>query len=248
MARTCPTCISVVEQLLTSATTLLHELTFEATGQATKTPGGWSTGSEGTPAGIRIAPLQASHDLTQAVKALGENIGVRTRKPTVLLPQAYRLAHPAENKANLLYLYSDLGIAVRTAERLVDTQPELILWGWCPECGEPAKAPPDRTHHKCACGQLHDLQALKEQRRDMVYDKLDGSYFNLATTVKALEAWGFKETPVQVSMWGERGKVPREKVNGHWVYLFDEALDQAELKAIKKRRLENKRVALDQAA
>ncbi|MFW0183790.1 hypothetical protein ACN082_09865 [Rothia sp. CCM 9417] len=246
-ARTCNPCIGLVERLLDQAGLLLPELATEATGQATKTPGGWSTGSEGAPAGIRLAPLQASYDLTQAIAGMAANIGLHTRKPGRLKPQAYKLAWPAENTANLLELYTDLSLAVRTAERLVNPQPELILCGWCPACGQLVKAPADRTYHTCACGQGLDLVALKERRGEMVHDRLDGTYFTGSDTSAALACCGYAVTQEQVSMWGVRGKVPREKINGHWVYLFDDALHQAELKELRRVRREQRK-ALDKAS
>lgn len=246
-ARTCNPCIGLVERLLDQAHLLLPELTTEATGQATKTPGGWSTGSDDAPAGIRLAPLQASYDLVQAVAALAANIGLRTRRPATLKAQAYKLAWPAENTDSLLTLYTDLALAVRKAERIVDSQEERMFFGWCPSCGERAWAYAEWTYLKCACGQGLDLIALKERRGDMVHDRLDGAYFTGALTVEALACLGYTVTANQVNMWGERGKIARETVNGKRVYLFDDALHQAELKEIRRRKREQKK-AVDMAA
>ncbi len=247
-ARTCLACVGAVEALLDQASAVLPDLAHEATGQAKKAPGGWSTGSEGVPLGIRLAPLQASDDITQAVRALAAHIGVGCKTPHTLKPEVYKLAWPAADRADLKTVYADLSLAVRTAVRLVDVQPELILFGWCPSCGDLVRAPADRTYQVCRCGQGLDLIALKEKRGDMVHDRLDGSYFTVGDTVDALACCGFTVTQEQVSMWGARGKIPREKVNGAWVYLFDEALDQAELKEIRRRRREEKKKGVDAAA
>lgn len=246
-ARTCLTCVGAFERLLDQATAVLPELTTEATGTAKKTPGGWSTGSEGVPLGIRLAPLQASNDITQAVRALAAHIGVERKTPHTLKPEVYKLAWPAADRADIKTIYTDLTLAVRTAVRLVDTQPELILFGWCPACGEHAKAPADRTYQVCRCGQGLDLIALKEKRGDMIHDKLDGAWFTAKVLSAALAGWGYKVSANQVNMWAERGKFERERVNGKWVYPFDEALHQAELKEIRRRQRVKKK-ALDQAA
>lgn len=246
-ARTCLTCVGAFERLLDQATAVLPELTTEATGQTKKTPGGWSTGSEGVPLGIRLAPLQASNDITQAVRALAAHIGVERKTPHTLKPEVYKLAWPAADRADLKTIYTDLTLAVRTAVRLVDTQPELILFGWCPACGEHAKAPADRTYQVCRCGQGLDLIALKQKRGDMIHDKLDGAWFTAKVLSAALAGWGYKVSANQVNMWAERGKFERERVNGKWVYPFDEALHQAELKEIRRRQRARNKV-LDQAA
>lgn len=247
-ARTCLTCVGAFEALLDQATAVLPELTDEAAGQTKKTPGGWSTSTEGIPLGIRLAPLQASNDITQAVRALAAHIGVERKTPHTLKPEVYKLAWPAADRADLKTIYADLNLAVRTATRLIDTQPNLILFGWCPACGERITAPDHHTYQACQCGQGLDLIALKEKLGEMVHDRLDGSYFTVRDTVDALACCGFRVTQEQVSMWGARGKIPREKVNGVWVYLFDEALDQAELKEIRRRRREEKKKGVDAAA
>lgn len=246
-ARTCHACVGAFESLLDQASAVLPELAHEATGQAKKTPGGWSTGSEGVPLGIRLAPLQASDDITQAVRALAAHIGVERKTPHTLKPEVYKLAWPASDRANLKAIYADLSLAVRTAVRLVDAQPELILFGWCPACGERMKAPADRTYQVCRCGQGVDLIALKEKRGEMVHDRLDGAWFTAQVLSVALAGWGYKVSANQVNVWAERGKFEREKVNGKWVYPFDEALHQAELKEIRRRQRVKKK-ALDQVA
>lgn len=247
-ARTCLTCVGAFETLLDQATTVLPELTDEAAGLAQKAPGGWSTSTEGTPLGIRLAPLQASHDITQAVRALAAHIGVKRKTPHTLKPEVYKLAWPAADTADLKTIYTDLSLAVRTATRLIDTRPDLVLFGWCPACGERVTASADRTYLVCRCGQCLDLIALKEKLGDMVHDWLDGAYFTARDTVDALACCGFTVTQEQISMWGARGKIPREKVNGAWVYLFDEALYQVELKEIRRRRREQKKMGVDTAA
>lgn len=246
-ARTCNPCISIVENLLDKARLLLPELTTEATGQATKTPGGWSTGSEGVPLGIRLAPLQASNKLTHAIRNLGKHLGLNTKHPTMLIPIAYKLAWPAENTDSLKTLYTELTLAVRAAERIVDRQPERVFFGWCTSCSERIWASAEWTYLTCTCGQGLDLIALKEQRGSMIHDRLDGAYFTSTDTSTALACCGYTVTQEQISMWGQRGKVPREKINGNWVYLFDEALHQAELKELRRARREQKK-AIDTAA
>lgn len=240
-ARTCPTCVGAFERLLDQATAVLPELTTEATGQTQKTPGGWSTSTEGIPLGIRLAPLQASNDITQAVRALAAHIGVERKTPHTLKPEVYKLAWPAADRADLKTIYADLNLAVRTATRLIDTQPTLVLFGWCPACGERITAPDHHTYQACRCGQGLDLIALKEKLGDMIHDRLDGSWLPAKTLSEALAAWGFRVTPNQVNVWAERGKYQREKVNGVWVYPFDEVLDQVELREIARRRREQKK-------
>lgn len=235
-ARTCLTCVGVFETLLDQATTVLPELTDEAAGLAQKAPGGWSTSTEGTPLGIRLAPIQAKAELESAVKAIGRNIGSSARSPKRVKAEAYKLAWPAANSDDLKTLHMDLGLAVRKAERIINPPPELILFGWCPSCGDLVRAPSDRTYHTCYCGQGIDLIKLKESRNEIIHDRLDGTYLSSADTAYALATCGYQESHEQVSIWGIRGKVHREKAGGKWLYLFDDALHQAELKALRRKK------------
>lgn len=235
-ARTCLGCVGIIETLLDRAAAALPLLSDEASGQAKKAQGGWSTGSEEHPAGIKLAPIQAKAELESAVKAVGRNIGSSARSPERVKAEAYKLAWPAANSDDLKMLHMDLGLAVRKAERIINPPPELILCGWCPSCGDLVRAPSDRTYHTCYCGQGIDLIKLKESRNEIIHDRLDGTYFTSGDTAHALASCGYQETHEQVSIWGIRGKVHREKVGGKWLYLFDDALHQAELKALRRKK------------
>lgn len=242
----CLTCLHHIEDTLRTVPALIRHLREEAGGQVKKTASGWSSGGT-TVDGVRFAPLEAIDALETSITRLARHIEVITRSALTLLKEAHKLCWVRENQEAISALHFDFMLAVRTATRLIDTPPELKLFGWCPSCHERVWAPADRTYQDCECGQGIDLLALIEERGEMIHDRLDGTYMPPAAVAEALRMCGYEVKQVShISTWGARGKVDFREVDGKLLYLFDDALHQAELKELRRQKRTSK--VLDLAA
>lgn len=240
-ATVCTICIRDTTLQARKAALLHTLLSDEAAGLAKKPASGWSTGGQtGAPAGVNIAAIDAQRELTAAVGDLAAAIGIGTTNPTTLADSLHRLAWRETDPTSLKELHHSLGIAVRTAERMVDTPPEIILHGSCPACRVWVRAPRDRVEHTCtSCGAACHLPSLREVRGEIIHDRLDGMYFTASNLAAALTLVGYPASARQVNNWGARGKIEVRSDKGRAVYSFDDALDVAERAHIKK----NTRVA-----
>lgn len=238
LAYTCPACITQTNQLLKSAGLLLEELTNEATGQISKTPGGYTTGATGSPAGVNLTAIQASHNLTEALAALAWRIGVDTNRPGPILEYTYRLAWAWDDPDQadpLPAMMENLRRAVRAATHLVDAKPPIKTFGTCPTCGAWARHPADRATATCkTCGEHLALGELQEALTGQTLDRLGGSWFTPAQMTAALALCGYEITVQDIRRWGSRGKLEAGKQGGRW--LFDDVLDAVERRELKKNR------------
>lgn len=238
-AATCPNCVAFTEAQLTQAVTLLVELRTEAAKATTKTPGGYTTATDGQPLGINLGALAVSDRLTRAIGNLGARVGVGSTDPHTVREQVYKLAWVQEDDP-APELVRELTEAVNAATRLVDLAPQIRTHGKCTTCGVFIKAPADRQVHFCtACGTEQNLQTVRENLRDLVLDALGGSWFPEAEMPYALELVGHTVTGKDVRNWYTRDKLPAGRQRNHkgvWLYLFDDVLDVAERRAIKQAK------------
>lgn len=239
-AATCPNCITYTETQLTQAVTLLVELRTEAAKTTTKTPGGYTTATDGQPLGINLGALVVSDRLTRAIGNLGARVGVGSTDPYTVREQVYRLAWTQQDDPTP-ELVRELADAVDAATRLVDLAPQIRTHGQCPTCTAWVKAPADRQAHFCtACGTELNLPAVRENLKDLVLDALGGAWFTYQEMPAAIKLCGFEVTPTDVRDWHRRGKLPagrRGRSGGGYEYLFDDVLDVAEKRAIKRARV-----------
>lgn len=244
-AATCPGCIEDVNALLTDAAFLLPQLTLEAGKQTSKTPGGYTTGSEGRPLGVNLGAISISRRLTAAIGDLGARCGVTTTDPAVAREHTYKLAHTQEDDP-ARELVHDLTAAVRSATNLIDLAPQIKTHGKCPTCQAWVKAPEDREVHFCtACGAELNLPQVRETLRDIVMDALGGAWFTEKEMPWAMELCNIMVTGKDVRNWHGRDKLPAGRTkskDGVWQYLFDDVLDVAEQRDIAraKKLLDNK--------
>lgn len=244
-AATCPDCIAFVNAQLTQAVFLLPQLTLEAGKQTSKTPGGYTTGSEGRPLGVNLGAISISRRLTAAIGDLAARCGIATTDPTVTREHTYKLAWVQENDPTY-ELAGELTNAVNSATRLIDLAPQIKTHGKCPTCQAWIKAPADREVHFCtACGTELDLSQVRETLRDIVMDALGGAWFTEKEMPWAMELCNIMVTGKDVRNWHGRDKLPAGRTkskDGVWQYLFDDVLDVAEQRDIAraKKLLDNK--------
>lgn len=238
-AATCHECIAFVDTQLTQAVFLLPQLTLEAGKQTTKTPGGYTTSTEGRPLGVNLGAISISRRLTAAIGDLGARCGVGTTDPTVTREHTYKLAWVQENDPTY-ELVEELTNAVNSATRLIDLAPQIKTHGKCPTCQTWVKAPADRQVHFCtACGTEISLPQVRETLHDIVLDALGGLWLSAQEMPHAIELCGHLVTDKDIRDWYRRDKLPagrRDSNRGAYLYLFDDVLDQAERRAIKKAR------------
>ena len=238
-AATCADCIEKVNTLLSDAVFLLPQLTLEAGKQTSKTPGGYTTGSEGRPLGVNLGAISISRRLCAAIGDLGARCGVATTDPAVAREYTYKLSW-AQKDDPARELVDDLAAAVKSATRLIDVAPQIKTHGRCPTCQAWIKAPADREVHFCtACGTELNLSQVRETLRDIVMDALGGLWLTSQEMPHAIELCGHVVTDVDVRDWYRRDKLPagrRDSNRGAYLYLFDDVLDQAERRAIKKAK------------
>lgn len=239
-AATCPNCVAFTEAQLTQAVTLIVDLRDEAAKITTKTPGGYTTATDGQPLGINLGALTVSDRLTRAIGNLGARVGVGSTDPHTVREQIYKLAWEQEDDP-APELVRELADAVNAATRLVDLAPQIRTHGQCPTCTAWVKAPADRKAHFCtACGTELDLPAVRENLKDLVLDALGGAWFPEMEMPYALELIGYTITGKDVRNWYSRDKLPagrrRHNNKGVWLYLFDDVLDVAERRAIKQAK------------
>ena len=246
-AATCPDCIEKVNNLLTDAVFLLPQLTLEAGKQTSKTPGGYTTGSEGRPLGVNLGAISISRRLSTAVGDLGARCGVATTDPAVAREHTYKLSW-AQKDDPARELVDDLTAAVRSATNLIDLAPQIKTHGRCPTCQAWVKAPDDREVHFCtACGAELNLPQVRENLRDIVLDSLGGLRATAKEMPHAIELCGHIITEKDVCDWYRRDRLPagrRDSNRGHYLYLFDDVLDNAERRAIKKARVLDRKTFL----
>lgn len=239
LAYTCHACINQANQLLTQAGQLLEELTHEATGLTNKTPGGYTANTNDTPNGINLTAIQTSERITKTLEALAWRIGVDTNRPGPLLEYTYRLAWAWDDPDQvdpLPAMMQDLRRAIQAATHLVDTQPAIKTFGTCPTCGTWARHPADRTTATCkTCSQHLTLTDLQETLTGQTLDALAGSWLTPNEMVSALALCGYVVTAKDVRQWGSRGKLEAGKRGSRW--LFDDVLDMAERREIRRRRI-----------
>ena len=238
-AATCPDCIRRVNRLLTAAVFLLPQLTLEAGKQASKTPGGYTTGSEGRPLGVNLGAISISRRLSAAIGDLGARCGVATTDPSVAREHTYKLFW-AQKDDPARELVDDLTAAVRSATNMVDLAPQIKTHGRCPTCQAWVKAPEDRELHLCSnCGTELTLTDVRETLRDTVLDSLNGRWFTERDMTAAVELCNVMVTGKDMRNWCERGKLPSGRTmsrEGAWVYLFDDVLNVAEERDIKRAK------------
>lgn len=238
-AATCSECIERVNNLLTDAVFLLPQLTLEAGKQTSKTPGGYTTGSEGRPLGVNLGAISISRRLSTAVGDLGARCGVATTDPAVAREHTYKLSWAQKDDPARELTY-ELNAAVRSATNLVDLAPQIKTHGRCPTCQAWIKAPADREVHICTtCGTELDLPQVREGLRDIVLDSLDGLWLTAKEMPHAIELCGHTVTEKDVCDWYRRDKLPAGRRYSELAlhqYLFDDVLDNAERRAIKKAR------------
>lgn len=248
-AATCPDCIAFVNAQLTQAVFLLPQLTLEAGKQTSKTPGGYTTGSEGRPLGVNLGAISISRRLSAAIADLGARCGVATTDPAIAREHTYKLAWVQECDPAKELAY-ELNAAVRSATNLIDLAPQIKTHGKCPTCQTWVKAPEDRAVHFCtACGTELDLTQVRETLRDIVLDSLGGLWATAQEMPHAIELCGHIITEKDVRDWYRRDKLPagrRDSNRGHYLYLFDDVLDNAERRAIKKARALDRKTFLRQ--
>lgn len=239
-ARTCHNCIEYTNAQLTRAVTLMPELRVEAAKTTTKTPGGYTTTNTGQPLGINLGALVVSDRLTRAIGNLGARVGVGSTDPHNVREHTYKLAWEQDDDP-APELVRELADAVNAAHRLVDIAPQIRTHGKCTCCGVFIKAPADREVHFCtACGTEQNLEAVRENLKELVLDALGGAWFTYREMPAAVKLCGFDVTETDVRDWHRRGKLPagrRTRAGGGYEYLFDDVLDVAEQRAIKKARL-----------
>lgn len=238
-AATCSDCIERVNNLLTDAVFLLPQLTLEAGKQTSKTPGGYTTGSEGRPLGVNLGAISISRRLSDAVGDLGARCGVATTGPAIAREHTYKLAHTQEDDP-AKELVDDLTNAVRSATNLIDLAPQIKTHGKCPTCQVWIKAPEDRELHLCKnCGTELELGAVRETLRDTVLDSLSGRWFTERDMPAAVELCNVMVTSKDVRNWCTRGLLPAGRTisrEGVWVYLFDDVFHVAEERDIKRAK------------
>lgn len=238
-AYTCPACINQANQLLTQAGQLLEELTQEATGLTNKTPGGYTTTNNDTPNGINLTAIETSERITKALEALAWRLGVDTNRPGPILEYTYRLAWAWDDPDQvdpLPAMIENLRRAVQAATHLVDTQPPIKTFGTCPTCGTWARHPADRTTATCkTCGEHLTLTDLQDTLTSKTLDALACSWLTPLEMVSALALCGYAVTAKDVRQWGARGKLEAGKRGSRW--LFDDVLDMAERREIRRRRI-----------
>lgn len=238
-AATCPDCVAFTETQLTQAVTLIVELRNEAAKTTAKTQGGYTTASDGQPLGINIGALTVSDRLTRAIGDLGARVGVGSTDPHTVRENAYKLAWTQEDDP-APELVRELAEAVNAATRLVDLAPQIRTHGKCTTCGAFIKAPADREVHFCtACGTEQDLETVRENLKELVLDALGGAWFTYREMPAAIKLCGFDVSETDVRDWYRRGKLPtgrRGRSGGGYEYLFDDVLDVAERRAIKRAR------------
>ncbi|MFW0120297.1 hypothetical protein ACN08Y_10325 [Rothia sp. P5764] len=236
-ARTCSACIEYTNAQLTRAITLIPELRVEAAKTTAKAPGGYSTAAEGKPAGINIGALALIDRLTRAIGDLGARVGVGSTDPYAVRESTYKLAWEQDNDP-AYELITELAEAINAANRMVDLAPAIVSHGHCPTCGTSIKAPSDRKVQFCtACGEKVDLAAARETRREIILDSLGGQWLNTSEMVAALEMCGYTISDVDVRNWYKRDRLPAGRKSfkrGAWTYLFDDVLDCAERRELKK--------------
>lgn len=238
-AATCTYCIERVNNLLTDAVFLLPQLTLEAGKQTSKTPGGYTTGSEGRPLGVNLGAISISRRLSASIGDLGARCGVATTDPAVAREHTYKLAWGQEGDP-AKELVDDLTAAVRSATNLVDLAPQIKTHGRCGTCQAWVKAPADREQHLCKnCGTELALTVVRETLRDTVLDSLSGRWFTERDMPAAVELCNIMVTAKDVRNWHARGKLPAGRTmskDGAWVYLFDDVLHVAEERDIKRAK------------
>lgn len=238
-AATCPDCIAFVNAQLTQAVFLLPQLTLEAGKQTSKTPGGYTTGSEGRPLGVNLGAISISCRLTAAIGDLAARCGIATTDPTVTREHTYKLAWIQEQDPTY-ELVGELTSAVNSATRLIDLSPQIKTHGKCPTCQAWIKAPADREVHFCAaCGTELSLPQVREKLRDIVLYALGGTWFTAQEMPHAIELCGHRVTDKDVRDWYRRDKLPagrRDSNRGAYIYLFDDVLDAVERRDIKKAK------------
>lgn len=239
-AATCPNCVAFTEAQLTQAVTLIVDLRDEAAKITTKTPGGYTTTSDGQPLGINLGALAVSDRLTRAIGNLGARVGVGSTDPYTVREQVYKLAWVQQDDP-APELVRELAEAVNAATRLVDLAPQIRTHGKCTTCGAFIKAPADRQVHFCtACGTEQNLETVRENLKDLILDALGGAWFTYQEMPAAIKLCGFDITETDVRDWHRRGKLPagrRGRSGGGYEYLFDDVLDVAEKRAIKRARV-----------
>lgn len=237
-AATCPDCIGFVEAQLTQSVMLLAELRTEAAKTTSKTQGGYTTATDGQPLGINLGALAVSDRLTRAIGNLGARVEVGSTDPHTVREQVYKLAW-AQPDDPAPELVRELADAVNAATRLVDLAPQIRTHGKCTTCGVFIKVPADWQVHFCtACGTEQNLETVRENLKDLVLDALGGAWFPEADMPYALALVGYTVTGKDVRNWFVRGKLPagrrRHNGTGPWLYLFEDVLDVAERRAIKR--------------
>ncbi|NCB88914.1 MAG: hypothetical protein EOM43_15845 [Gammaproteobacteria bacterium] len=162
-----------------------------------------------------------------------------TTDPAVAREYTYKLAWVQENDP-AYELVGELTAAVRSATNLIDLAPQIKTHGKCGTCQAWIKAPADREVHFCtACGTELDLTQVRENLRDVVLDALGGLWLSSQEMPHAVELCGHIITDTDVRDWYRRDKLPagrRDSNRGAYLYLFDDVLDQAERRAIKKAK------------
>lgn len=246
-AATCPDCIAFVNAQLTQAVFLLPQLTLEAGKQTSKTPGGYTTGSEGRPLGVNLGAISISRRLCAAIGDLGARCGVATTDPAVAREHTYKLSW-AQKGDPAKEIVDDLAGAVKSATNLIDLAPQIKTHGKCPTCQTWIKVPADREVHFCtACGTELNLSQVRETLRDIVMDELGGLWLTSQEMPHAIELCGHVATDVDVRDWYRRDRLPagrRDSNRGAYLYLFDDVLDQAERRAIKKAKVLDRKTFL----
>ena len=80
---------------------------------------------------------------------------------------------------------------------------------------------------------------MRETLRDTVLDSLNGRWFTERDMTAAVELCNVMVTGKDVRNWCERGKLPSGRTlsrHGAWVYLFDDVLNVAEERDIKRAK------------
>lgn len=153
---------------------LAHELDLELTGQARKSTGG---GRVTSPTPAMPVNLAASDCLTRIRWALLAGCtlvaGDTTPAPNTIPDHGeWLLAH--EEKFALISgcgpIADRLDTLVRQARRIIDVPPEKTYLGICEACDAPMRAVRTEGNYRCACGLDYDIDDLRDQVADRLYD------------------------------------------------------------------------------
>lgn len=153
---------------------LRHELDLELTGQARKSTGG---GRVTSPTPAMPVNLAASDCLARIRWALlaGYTLTAAALPPvpnTVPDLGEWLLAH--EDRFALVSgcgpIADRLDALVRQARRIIDVPPEKTYLGICEACDAPMRAVRTEGNYRCACGLDYDIDDLRDQVADRLYD------------------------------------------------------------------------------